>query len=316
MSHIWVPKAKIIEPQSEVVLASRVQGFYQLFTQRKGEPRRARTPLFPNLILNSGLDRIGVGSASLLNCQVGTGSALPAATDTTLQSRVASTSSITATNRTAKSDSPPYYSQIENTYRFAEGVAAGNIAEVGVGWASTGSLFSRARIVDASGNPTTITVLPDESLDVVYVLRHFAPLGDSSSVVTLAGVDHTFTGRVSNAGAATSIGPGGNGIGSTWGNYTMFSGATLAPVTGQMSGTNNGNASNTDAAYVNGTYYRDHLFTAGLTVGNAPAGTDGIVSGASSSVTSFGFQFLIEPPIVKNAAQVLALNFRHSWARV
>jgi hypothetical protein len=56
------------------------------------------------------------------------------------------------------------------TWRFGEGIAAGNIAEVGLGWGNA-TLWNRARIKDAQGKPTVITVFADEYLDVVSEIR-------------------------------------------------------------------------------------------------------------------------------------------------
>ncbi len=44
---------------------------------------------------------------------------------------------------------------------------------MGIGWNAnpSGALFSRALIVDAEGDPTTIAKLADEQLDVEYEFR-------------------------------------------------------------------------------------------------------------------------------------------------
>ncbi len=87
-------------------------------------------------------------------CMVGSGNAAPAETDTALQAR-ASTSNINVQSN--NSNVSPRYGWRRRTFRFAAGAAAGNLSEVGVGWTTT-AVFSRALILDGSGNPTTITV--------------------------------------------------------------------------------------------------------------------------------------------------------------
>ena len=57
---------------------------------------------------------------------------------------------------------------------FARGVAAGNLSEVGLFKNNNNvSAFARALIKDSSGNPTTITVLPDEVLTVTWEVRRY-----------------------------------------------------------------------------------------------------------------------------------------------
>ena len=74
----------------------------------------------------------------------------------------------------------PYYRWAKVTWRFGQGVAAGNISEVGLGWGNS-NLWNRALIKDANGNPTTITVLSDEYLDVVSEIRDYPTLSSSGS---------------------------------------------------------------------------------------------------------------------------------------
>src|SRR5690606_24898680 len=58
--------------------------------------------------------------------------------------------------------------------RASEGAVVGNVAEIALCRGTTGipnnstPIFNRARVVDEMGNPTTITVLSDEFLEVIY----------------------------------------------------------------------------------------------------------------------------------------------------
>lgn len=57
---------------------------------------------------------------------------------------------------------------------FGRGQAAGNLSEVSSGNASNNtSIVCRALIKDGEGNPTTITILPDEILKVTWELRRW-----------------------------------------------------------------------------------------------------------------------------------------------
>lgn len=165
-------------------LKTKVAGYYKLQVIRPDGTVR-QSAEFPNLITNAGLDRMAT-STYLTVCQVGSGSAAPTFADTALAARIAGTQTVQSTD-VGTTSSSPYYAWATRQFRFAAGVATGNIAEVGVGWGTTGSLFSRALVLDSGGSPTTITVLADEILDVTYQLRYYAPETDDTGDVTFTG---------------------------------------------------------------------------------------------------------------------------------
>lgn len=151
----------------------------------KGDPLKPskQLPFFHNLVLDAGLDRLSVGSAIGVVC-VGSGNSTPVATQTSLDSFIASTTQINGSDeRGNQTSTPPFHVWARRTYRFREGVAAGNLSEIGIGW-TVSNLFNRALIKDASGNPVTITVLSDEYLDVIVELRMY-PQQTISSVLNL-----------------------------------------------------------------------------------------------------------------------------------
>ena len=280
------------------------------------ESSRMLVAEFDNLILDQGLNR--VGTATWMDaCQVGTGSATPAFTDTGLQNRVAGTTSILSNNRSAQS-TPPYYGQTTNTYRFAAGTATGNLSEVGVGWADIGAaLFSRALILDGSGNPTTITVLSDEVLDVTYIFRVYPPTNDATYNVTISGVGTLSV--LARASAVTSSGDWtvlqSGSIGGAEYAGQAYEG-TLGPITGGPSGVSASGASIANAAYVNNSYQRSATLTADLTAWNLAGGIKSVMQnfGDLSAVwTTMQYEF--SSVINKNSTNVLTLNFTHSWAR-
>ncbi|KAK6697260.1 hypothetical protein SNK04_014178 [Fusarium graminearum] len=66
------------------------------------------------------------------------------------------------------------------------GVGTGNLSELGTGTSST-NLFSRALIRDPiTGNPVTITKLPDEFMDVTFELRAYVSASDTTGTVTIS----------------------------------------------------------------------------------------------------------------------------------
>lgn len=282
--------------------------------------RRTLADWFPNLITNNGLNLYmaatgsGLGSNPLSYCQVGSGSTPPAVTDTALVARIANNNSILTTSNGVAS-SAPYYGWKRFTYRFNEGVAAGNISEVGISQSTTGNLFSRALILD-EGSPTTLVVLPDETLDVTYELRLYPPSADAAGSVTLDSIVYNFTLRASRATTATNWADGiGTGIaGLTAITYPAAS--VLGAVTGQPTGTPTTPVSPVFAAYTSGNYYRDFTATWGLTQGNATGGIGCVeIVESVGSVSPGAFQMQFTPVIPKDGTRIMTLTFRYSIAR-
>lgn len=234
-------------------------------------------------------------------------------TDSALQSLVASTTTQQALT-SGNSGTPSFYAFRQKTYRFAQGAAAGNLSEVGIGWAASGNLFSRAHILDGGGNPTTITVLPTEFLDVTYELRLFPSLTDTSHSTVISGVTHTGTIRSASVGSWDSV--PSSGVSNTSSIfYTAFNGAIGANTAGPT-GTSSGVTAVTIAAYVNGSYSRDFIIDFGLNDGNLAGGISAMRIGAATiSSTLHSGQISFSPAIAKDATKTLSVTFRKSWAR-
>lgn len=298
---------------------------------------RQDTGWFDNLIVNSGLDLLG---STLTNnpspfggCVVGSGNTPPVAGDTGLESFVAGTRTLQAQSRTNNTSVAPFYSSLILTYRFGEGVAAGNLSEVGIAYVNysvttpTGAspLFSRALIVDGGGVPTTITVLSDEFLDVIWELRMYPPddvVGSFNLDILGVPTSHNYTirpGWISNANtwqfsdntdmrAFRPLIPVQNASGGTESKVT---GGTLGLVTGDITGTvfpvgQNG----TRDLYVAGNYYVDLHTTYTLNFGNVSGGIDAIGLGLNAVY----FQMIISPAIDKTASRIFTITVRVSWA--
>ena len=168
----------------------KISGKYKLQVIKDDGSIKQDTGWFSNLITNGGLDALGDNLYFGRYCQVGSGNTAPANGDTGLANRIASVDkggSWCATNLAGAASSSPYYQYQRIVYTFGTGVAAGNISEVGIGWASSGSLYSRALILDINGNPTTITVLSDEQLIVTYEFRFYPIETDTTGSVTFTG---------------------------------------------------------------------------------------------------------------------------------
>ena len=301
-----------------------VAGLFMLEAVNKdtGE-RRTLAPWFPNLITDAGLNRMGT-SGVLDNCVVGSGSNPPAVGDTTLQSQVAITTTKPTANLHRAQSTAPYYGSVTNVYRFGEGVAAGNLSEVGIGW--TGGLFSRSLIKDGLGNPTTITVLANEYLDVTYEIRTYPPTTDTNfQVVSAQGVTHNCVARASrvtdpnywpsnnvNDGSAFNTAARAYTVG---GGGSLLSNGTLGPITSSIQNTtqsvNGVSFTLTNQSYADLSFERYATLTVLPQNGNLTGG----ISAARVSFSIGEFQYSFDPPIAKTNIQTLTLNVKVSWAR-
>ncbi len=296
-------------------MKTELAGRYRLMaTNAETGEERQLTGWFGNHILDGGLNRLGTGGVAT-HCYVGSGSTPPTDEDTALQTPVANTSSINGSDVTGTATSSPYYGYRRRKWRFAMGAAAGNLAEVGVGWSS--GLFSRALILDVLGDPTTITVLSNEFLDVEYELRAYAPASDVSSTVTIAGVSTDVVMRASRVTTETnwSLEAMSDGVafGITAGNsHSGFWNGAIGTVSQSPGGTEGDNgAAETTNAYVNNSYERTGYVLLGLDQYNLSGGLS-----AFQLLSKIGtFQFSMDPPIDKDNTKTFKLDFKVSWAR-
>jgi len=195
-------------------------------------------------------------------------------------------------------------------------VAAGTLAEVGVG-NSNKQLLSRALIKDAQGNPTSITVLPDEILQVSWVFRLYWPQNTVSGTVNIIGSgQHDFE----LAACATDY---------DWGfpygklnlvpksiAYIQKNITALLPIT-QRPNTSSahsfGGVSN--APYINNTFKATATYTVPIAIGNYSEGISGFLFTINNANSSPMFQARFDPPIMKTANDSLSLTVSTSWAR-
>jgi hypothetical protein len=302
----------------------RYAGWYKLEAHKvdadgKIISSRIAADWFPNLITDAGLAAMAVYNlqGSLLACaKVGSGTATPAFTDTALQTFIAGTS----TNQAGSSAvvvGPPRYAYYRVTKRFGAGQAAGNLTEIGMGRASTNTdvLYSRALIVDGAGNPTTITILADEVLDVTYELRRYYDIADIPySGMVIAGVSYSGVIRPSNINDAQTwygyANTGAAGVrafgGAQIGNGGIGPNNISNPLPGATASSNGVNL-----AYVPGSLYRDYSVYFDLNQGNFGGITGIVVNDAYGD-----YQISVTPGIPKDATKVLTLVFRCGpWSR-
>lgn len=285
----------------------------------------------PNLVLNRGLDRLmqyvlTTSSADTLRwIRLGSGTSAVDPTQVNLANQTcASSSSMGATY--GNSGAEPYYSWVKYRIRFSVGVATGTHYEVGAGWEGTGNtLFSRALITDVNGNPTSITVLADEYLDVTYEVRVYFPTESdwTGNITTPQGVSHSVTLRRAGIGGANLSGEGvypgnSNSHSLTWTGFGI-NGVTLSgnsigattswPNSGGVSQGGRFDVTITPVAYTDGTFYRDVDFTWALDK------AVGLVKSISVCAVMGGWQAEFNPRIDKTSATTLTMRMRFSVDR-
>lgn len=322
-----------------------VEGEYCLTVKNHTNGTSRKIGPFKNLITNQGLNSFGgiPQTYNILNCFVGTGTTAPAPGDTDMAAKINvlalgySGAQVLGVNEGA----PNYSSLLTMQYNFAVGAVVGNISEVGVGRGVVSAnvltiqnLFSRSLIVDANGNPITITIFADESLTVQYYERTYPNLSDSTYVVVdqTTGISHTLTSRLYTASTFRNTSSGFMSALNNSGNdgllfyypTNLAVPITLAPITATsafvgataISASNSGTV--TFQPYVADSFSRTSTVAIPLSAGNNANGIHGIAARMSTSSPGaivMGTQVLINPPIMKTAQATLAIDIGITWSR-
>lgn len=275
-----------------------------------------------NNVTDIGLDMVALtpgyafGFAYPYNaCQVGAGNTAPSNSDVSLVSPIAAVGATDGPDgggtRTYVSG-PPAYWQMVRTYQFGTGVAAGNIAELGIfsSQSDANHLFCRELVRDGSGNPTTITVESDEILIVTYTLRFYLDTDDFSGTITIGDTDYDYTRRLMDVDSIPLIYRAmvQNGDGDA---------ARCNAYNGSMSSINDtptGSSATillTFDSYTTGSHNRGVAGTFAVDAANFSPGITVL------AVLSYlhQYQFGFDPAIPKVLGQQLSVRFRLSWDR-
>lgn len=204
-------------------------GEVKVIVKRADGTVRLDTGFFPNVITNLGLDEIGGGGSDLFHyCAVGGGNSTPLNTNTKLDNFLTAGLQIS-------SESKYDYDPVRDTefykcsrtvgYRFT-GLDNKNISEVGLvsdARSAQHSAFTRTLIKNSNGDPTVITVLSGEILELQYRLWQVFDLKDKDQVVTamIDGVEVPVNVKIRLAGV------GGTSLSGRW----NFSNVVGHPVT-------------------------------------------------------------------------------------
>jgi hypothetical protein len=321
MSGIIILKRRFIDvemPRARVTMKGR----YKLKKFNQNCPEGiylAESAWSDNIILNSGLDRLGSGQG-VLGCAIGTGTSTPAATDTGLQTQTTYTTTAgTGNGGLASAGASNYNNTRTHVFRTTLGALNGSYTEVGAGWASGSNMFSRALILDGGGTPTSFPVASDEQVDIVYEFSVYPPLTDFIDTVTISGVSYDVTGRACNVNSTSSFGwsastaqivldTGMSNNASVWNN--VIGAITAANPTGTSA---TGSLTFSNATYSSSSYTREGSITHGTASGNLAGSIKStrVVWGSDA----FTFQYEWDPVIPKDSTKTLVLNYGVTWAR-
>lgn len=299
-------------------LGVSMKGRYQLRVLDAYGIEKRRTPWFDNIILDSGLNRWGTGTI-IAGAAIGTGTSTPAAGDTGLQTQTTFTTTTgTGHNAITAGTASNYNNTRTFVYRTGLGDLNGNYTEVGVGWVS-GSMFSRALILDGGGTPTTLSISSAEQLDIVYQLSVYPPIVDTGpTTITISGVNYDVTGRAAyvtatSGSASWSVSASTVTLDTSSSNNFSVSNGALGAITSSTSGTliTPGAGYSSVNSYSNNSLQRTASITYALANGNASGG----ITATRCAWTWSAFQYEFTPAIPKDGTKTLVLNYSINWAR-
>jgi hypothetical protein len=274
---------------------------------------------FPNLILDNGLNGIGVqssqGTSWMTTAALGTGTAAPAAGDTSLTNPVSTTTNASPSVTTGHVSTGTPYNWAIFRKEFAQGDATGNWTEVGIGRTAT-DLWSRALIVDNTNTPVTLTIVASDIVTIEYELRVFPKITDVTGTVSIGGVTHDYIIRPAGFSAYSEHDVSTYVSGNLMGNFgfiTPYDG-NIGSYTGTPSGAAaSGPLTMTVAAYSNNSYTKEATWNLAIDQGNLANKIRSVSYYMAWPPILYQCQF--DPVIDKDNTKTLSLTFKLVWAR-
>jgi hypothetical protein len=321
-----------------------IEGWYTLTKRKAIDGRVVQQLEFKNVITNVGLNNwfapIEAGQFIVNGMCIGTGTTAPNITDSSLSTFSRSTVTFSAGNGSSNSTSPPYESRYTFVNRFNAGVLNGNYTEVGAGWYMPTAfnaiisgnsatpptvLFSRALILDGSGNPTSITVLSDEFLDVSYTVAIRPPTSDVVGTIDISGTNYDYIVRpaeVTNAqywSTPTTTLRSIPSLSSFPSVITVYDG-NIGDITGSPSGLNLGSNNNEAGGGTGVSGYSNNSFQATYSI-TIPLGQCNLAGGGFRSLRArnaggCSWQMQFTPNIPKDATKTFNFVWTQSHTRI
>ncbi|AYA04635.1 hypothetical protein BEN74_18825 [Acinetobacter sp. WCHAc010034] len=276
---------------------------------------------FANTMLDQGLKHLSGNSGysfAIGYVAVGSGTSIPVASQTGLDTYVASANTVIA-NAGGRNMSEKYAFG-RKTFRFARGAAAGILGELCLcELLSTGPdkifAINRGRIKDALGEPTTLEVLSDEFLEVTVEFRTYFQEIISGTFKLMKGSvqvsEHTVTGRCCLTGDPSSFYISPCAL-----DYNRSSIISPNPLpAGNSAQPSGGEGFVTKPSYADGKVYGS--MQVGLDFGNGYDHKSFFVPICNilNDGASNGYMWEITPPIRKTGSQEITYNLNITWQR-
>ena len=181
-----------------------------------------------------------------------------------------------------------------------------------MGWGNS-NLWNRALIKDTNGNPTTITVLSDEYLDVLSEVRDYPAPSVTGAFNLLDKTGSLISTRIVEGSPYMDT--------YTSADFTEVTYYSLADWSGlegdSLTGCPNGTVANVDiqsVTYPTATSMRI-VATLNLSTANFVHQSFLIRPSGILGTNCFGYKFQISPTITKNSSQIMTYTFDLSWGR-
>lgn len=284
-----------------------------------------------NLLLDQGLEFFGGNHGGMINSRllIGSGNSTPEVTQTTLDAPVSIASSTSINNDYSYVDGGDglYKFWEEKVYRFTD-IANINISELGLASSRTNSssapliddywLTTRALIKNLSGNPTTITLLEGEFLDVYYKIHKVLDISERSTVINMTDGDGgsiPYNVKIKGSYVGHSSFNTVAGYSSYVASQTFVSSEEWVDIISSPKGSRISGLASVEP-YVERSYKRVYKVSAGLNYANMEIRT--ISTGNSTNFIPFQVRFgsvADDSPIPKTASDSFEIRLEMSWSR-
>lgn len=310
-------------------------GEFRVVVKRANGSTKIDTGYQKNLILNQGLDFFGGGKGTdmMAYCVIGSGNSQPVYTQNKLDTAITGVVGSVASYKydyDAARDGNLYKTNKVCKYSFT-GLNNVNVSELGLAStysnATTYFLCTRALIKDSQGNPTTITVLSGEVLEIYYKLWAVYDVTDKTGQINLldglgASIAFNYVLRLAYVGVkncyiSDDYPPFGLGV-----YYRdpiniqaliLFNG-DIGTIQNKPSGSDIGRGGFTKSVYDIGSYKL--RITVPLDVGTGNGNIRSILLGTSQGFYQMRLGKLDDDsPLTKTATQTLTIPFEASWGR-
>lgn len=273
---------------------------------------------FNNLVTDVGLNALGGSSATNLSsfCQFGTGNTPPNTDQTSLVSPTGTRKSWSRNVSSGNSGAAPWYNYSIREWVFNPGDVSGNLSEIAFFNNGGTVMFSRALIKDEFGNPTTLTILPDEYVYVTYEIRAYVgDLTDIPAEIELAGVSYALNIRKirvnveSSSIWSPSTEPAASRIPYVYASTAQGGNTQSIPYTAYATMENSGVLQ----PYVANSLKRTFTASAGPSYANIVGGFNHIL--ANRTGENAGFSIFFDKMVPKDTEKTLSFTVTTSWSR-